>query len=166
MGADTPEILVAVGDAGLYVAVGGRATQRTCPTVDRLVEEYLSAGGGGARIRLDVRGCEWIDSTFAGWLVRLSRRALRSGGGLTLLGCSDRCRTSLDRMQIAGLLRFSDDPPPDGAQRVPCPTTDKPSRAELELMLAAHEELAGVSDANRRIFEPIAEALRAQLARQ
>lgn len=42
MSADSPEIEIGAVDGALYVGLGGRATQRTCPTVDRLVSDYLS----------------------------------------------------------------------------------------------------------------------------
>ena len=71
MGADTPEIAVGTVDGGLYLGLLGRATQRTCPTADRLVNDYLASRPQKPLIVVDLGGCEWVDSTFAGWLVAL-----------------------------------------------------------------------------------------------
>ena len=108
MGADSAEIVVGTAQGGLYIDLLGRATQRTCPTAQRLVNEYLGSHGAKPMIVLDLTGCDWIDSTFAGWLVGLSKRLERSAGGqLCLTGCSVGCRKSLARMQLADLFQFA-----------------------------------------------------------
>jgi anti-anti-sigma regulatory factor len=162
MAADQPTISVGTTGADLYVSVRGRATQRTCPTVDALVARYLISGG--AQVTVELAGCDWVDSTFAGWLISLHKRLSgASGGGLRLAGCSARCRASLDKMHLCDMLSFSDEVRPGELREVPCPTSDRPDRECLKLMLKAHEELASLDEANRRVFGPIAALLRRQL---
>ncbi|MFQ5806488.1 MAG: STAS domain-containing protein [Phycisphaerae bacterium] len=164
MGADTPEIAVGTVEGGLYVGLLGRATQRTCPTADQLVNDYLSTRPQEPLIVLDLDGCEWVDSTFAGWLVGLSKRMERTvGGRVCLTGCGSRCRQSLERMQLAALFRFETVAAPTETRVVACTTGDQPTKAELTLMLEAHEALAAVSAKNAEVFAPIAEALRGQI---
>jgi anti-anti-sigma regulatory factor len=166
MGADFPEIAVGTADGGLYLGLLGRATQRTCPTADRLVSDYLASRPARSRIVVDLAGCEWVDSTFAGWLVALNQRIERSAGGrVSLTGCSERCRTSLERMNLASLFRFETVAAPAETRTVRCATGDRPTREELKLMLEAHEALAAVSEKNAEVFGPIAAMLREQLER-
>ena len=162
MGADQPTIAVGTSGSDLFVSVRGRATQRTCPTIEEVVTCYLSSGG--SRVTVELAGCDWVDSTFAGWLVSLHKR-LRGArdGGLRLAGCSPRCRASLDKMHLCDLLSFAEQPPPAEMREVPCATTDRPDHECLRLMLKAHEELAELGEANRRVFGPIVAMLRRQL---
>jgi anti-anti-sigma regulatory factor len=164
MGADTPEIAVGTVEGGLYVGLAGRATQRTCPTVDQLVKDYFSSRPEKPLIVLDLAGCDWVDSTFAGWLVGVSKRMQRMAGGrLCATGCSERCRGSLDKMGLGELLRFESVPAPTQTRTIPCATGDRPSKNELTLMLEAHEALAALSPENERVFAPIVATLRSQI---
>lgn len=165
MGADRAQVGFGAADGGIYVSLAGRATQRTCPTVDRLVGDYLATQPKPPRITINLGGCGWVDSTFAGWLVGLKRRLDRYPGSvLRLAQCSERCVTSLNRMHLASLFEIGDFPPPSDLRQVECVTTDKPTREDLKLMLRAHEDLAGLSGENAAVFTPVAEMLRRQLA--
>lgn len=164
MGADTPEIAVGTVQGGLYLGLAGRATQRTCPTAGQLVGDYLSTHPPEPKIVIDLDGCGWVDSTFAGWLVGVNRRIEHlPGGQLCVAGCSDRCRKSLEKMHLARLFRFETIEAPAETRIVACVTSDHPTKEELELMLEAHESLAGLSEQNQRVFGPIAAMLRQQV---
>lgn len=164
MGADTPEIAVGTVRDGLYLGLLGRATQRTCPTADQLVEDYLASRPPSPVVAVDLSGCEWVDSTFAGWMVGLSRRMDRIGGGqMYVVGCGERCRTSLERMGLTELFQFEQIDAPPETQAVPCATSDQPTREELKLMLAAHEALIALGPENERVFTPIVSMLRARI---
>ena len=163
MGADTPEIAVGSISGGLYIHMQGRATQRTVPTADHLVNDYLASKPAEITIVIDLEGCEWLDSTCAGWVVALTRRVKATPGARTVLSsCSERCKRSLAKMGLTPLLILEDVPPPEETRVIPCQTRDQLSSAELEFMLAAHEELAAVNDANQRVFGPIVATLRSQ----
>lgn len=174
MGADNPEIEVGSLDGGLYISVKGRATQRTCPTAEKLVADFLAAheareagAAPGLPIIVDVRGSEWMDSTFAGWLVGLQKRVLRMPGTtLRLANCRERCHASLRKMQLGDMFTFVDAEPPADLKTVPCAGSDRPSRETIELMIEAHEALAALGPENARVFAPIVQVLRQQLARQ
>lgn len=161
MGADSPEIMVGQVDGGLYLGLLGRATRRVCPTVDRVVADVLAANPG-APVTLDLTSCAWVDSTFAGWLLGLLRRC---GRGVRLAGCSERCRVSLERMQLRDFFEFCEVAAPADTAAVACPETDRPDPNQLKLMLAAHEQLASLGGSNARVFGPVVAALRAQLER-
>lgn len=163
MGADSPALRVGNLEDGLYVHVNGRATQRLCPTLDRLVQTFIEARPQGPLITVDLDGCVWADSTFAGWLLGLRRQLQPCGGRLRLAGVTERCRCSLERMQLAKLFEFCDVAPPADTSVVNCTTGDRPDRETLEIMLRAHESLAALGDANARVFDPVVEVLRKQL---
>lgn len=164
MDADFPEIAVGTTRGGLYLGLHGHATQRTCPTANRLVDDYLASCPQPPTVVVDLAGCEWVDSTFAGWLLGLSGRiAPLANGALLVAGCVERCRTSLERMGLADRLRFEEVEPPADTRTISCTASDQPTPEELELMLAAHEALAALGPDNERIFAPIVAALRAQL---
>jgi anti-anti-sigma regulatory factor len=164
MGADSPEIAVGTVRGGLYVGLLGRATQRTCPTADHLVEDYLSSRPQPPVIVLDLAGCEWVDSTFAGWLLGLSKRMSRMPDGqMCVAGCGERCHASLGRMGLAELFQFEQIEPPAETQMIRCATSDQPDKEELKLMLAAHEALVQLGPENARVFAPIVATLRSQI---
>ncbi len=160
MSADNPQVFVGAAASGVYYGVLGRATQRVVPTLARLSEDFLASKPAAPAICIDLNGATWIDSTFAGWLVGLQKRI---GNGLQLANCSERCRTSLERLQLNGRFALTELAPPAELRPVNCATSDRPDRAALELMLAAHEALAGVDAQNQRIFGPIVQVLRSQL---
>lgn len=164
MGADTPEITIGTVQGGLYVGLQGRATQRTCPTADKIVNDFLASKPENHSVTLDLTGCEWVDSTCAGWFVSLTKRVSRfTDGRIVLTGCSARCRASIEKMSLASLFEFMDPISPDESETVRCTTSDQPKKEELKLMLEAHEALAAVNPENARVFAPIAAALRTQI---
>jgi len=164
MSSQAPQISVGSIAGGLYIGLNGRATQRVCSTADRLVSDYLAAHKAGPSITLDLTGCDWVDSTLAGWLVGLRKRLQRMAGGkLCLVGCSPRCQASFAKMRIAALFEFTAAQPPEHVRPVPCGGSDRPDRDTLEIMARAHEELAAIDEENRAVFAPVAELLRRQL---
>lgn len=164
MSMSQPQLGVGAVDGGLFIAFGGRATRGTTPTANQLVRDFLTAHPQSPGVALDLSGCAFVDSTFAGWLVSLHKRIVQSGGGqIFLANCSERCRKSLTRMHLAELFEYADvDPPP--LSQVTCTVGDEPTADELQLMLAAHAELMARDEENARFFAPIVETLQRQLA--
>jgi len=164
MSIDGPQLYVGTVAGGFYVGLNGRATQRVCPTADKLVADYLAGQPTGPCITLDLTDCLWVDSTFAGWLIGLRKRLQRvAGARLLLAGCSERCRGSFDKMRISALFDFVPAEQPSDVTEVTCSGSDRPDKTTLQLMASAHEELAAVDEANQRIFTPVATLLRHQI---
>lgn len=164
MSNDGPQLHVGTVGGGFYIGLNGRATQRVCPTADRLVADYLAGQPADPCITLDLTDCLWVDSTFAGWLIGVHKRLQRvAGARLLLAGCSDRCRGSFDKMRIAALFEFVAAEPPADVTEVTCSGSDRPDKATLQLMASAHEELASVDETNQRVFTPVATLLRHQI---
>lgn len=164
MGADTPQISVGTWKEGLYINVHGRATQRVCPTIEQVINDFFSETREKPRLTIDLFQCAWVDSTFAGWLAGLQKRMSRmSDAELYLAACSERCRASLEKMNLVNMFKFVEEAVPEAVRQVACPTTDRPDKATLKLMMEAHRELMGMSDSNQRIFGPIVSALQRQM---
>lgn len=163
MSADRPEIRVSRSASELHLGVCGRATQRIFPTAARVVEEFLESAPPEARIVLDLDGCGWVDSTFAGWMAGLQKRLDRTQVKLVLSHCSEKCLTSLSRMHLSGLFEYADVPPPAEFQKLEVPTKDRPDLEALKLMLKAHEDLCSVNQENVAAFEPVVGLLRRQI---
>lgn len=165
MSPDQPSLLLWTSPESCYVNPNGRATQRICPTADRMVTEYLAAAGTASnpQIVIDLTGCDWVDSTFAGWLLGLRKRLTRRGGSIVVGGCAARCRQSLERMHVAELFSFVAVERPAELRQIPCRTTDRPEPAALKLMLEAHEELLQADASNARTFGPVTDVIRRQI---
>ena len=143
MGADSPEITVGTARGGLYVGLMGRATQRTCPTADRLVEDYLASRPQPPIVVLDLTGCEWVDSTFAGWLVGLSKRISHMANAqMCVAGCGDRCRASLERMGLSDLFQLANVEAGLALQRLQHldDGVDQPGDQRTDVAIGVHEE--------------------------
>ena len=115
----------------------------------------------------DLRECGWVDSTFAGWMIGLHKRLKQADGdgALRVVGWSDGCRESLERMNLCRLFEQGPSNEPRHFRVLEYPAADSPDRAAIELMAKAHRELAEMDDENRRVFGPIADMLEQQLER-
>ncbi len=148
----------------LYITFSTAATHRASLAADQLTTRFLNGDPAAPTIILDLDGCGWIDSTFAGWLIRLKRQVARQGGRLVLASCPDACRASLDVMGLSSLFEFRTvDRPPDLTPIV-CAAGELDA-STIEFMARAHECLAEMNSLNAPAFAHIAEQLRAE-ARQ
>jgi anti-anti-sigma regulatory factor len=153
-------------DGGLYVRFGGEATSESCRAADRLVRDYVETHGETPVVVVDLADCGWVDSTFAGGMVGLHKR-LRACGDLAelrLAELSAEGRASLEKMHLTSLLKCGACRPPTHMRALECDAQTAPDREAVALMARAHRELARVDEENRRVFEPIAVMLEAQLA--
>lgn len=148
---------------GLYLRFGEQASREICSAVDRLVSDYLAAHDNPPSVTINLTSCDWVDSTFAGWLVGLRKRLSGRGGSVCLAELSAGCRQSLDRMNIGSLFEQRTVPTPDHTRALTHAAEELDDPRVIEMMAAAHEDLAAVNDENRKVFAPIAAMLRAQL---
>lgn len=162
---DAPRIAYASAGEQLYVHLDGQATHRVALAADAVMREFRSQTPNPPLVVLDLSGARYIDSTFAGWLVRVRKDLERVDGRLVLAGATDGAERSLQIMGIAPLFVFRDVTPPPDVRTLVCPEEeiDAPT---IEFMLRAHEELAAESPANAEAFRRIAEQLRAELTRR
>lgn len=70
--------------------------------VHKLVREEIEAGA--RHFIVDLSGCEWIDSSGLGELVKSLATIMRQGGSMKLSGASPRLRTLLDVTNLTSIL--------------------------------------------------------------
>ncbi len=161
-----PQIgFVAEGDH-LYIACQQRATRETSLTGENLVTDLLLEKPAHPFVILDLDGCEWIDSTFAGWMVKVRQRLHEANGRLVISRCPRTCRSSLETMGLTMLFGFEDIAPPENLRQVSCQPGEDVDPETVEFMLHAHEDLAGSSPAAQETFAPIADLLRQELLKK
>lgn len=85
----------------------------TLPRLRERLEDALSLSP--ARLVVDLRGCAFLDAQAMTVLLDVHRQAYRSGGLLTLRGCSPQC---LRLLSLAGLIGVFD-LEPAGAEEMP-----------------------------------------------
>jgi anti-anti-sigma regulatory factor len=151
----------ATGD-GLYMLFESSATHRASLMAEHLLSEYLTHRPSLPNVTIDLHDCGWVDSTFAGWMIKTRKQLQGLGGVLRLARCPSACQQSLDVMGLTPLFEAVDAPPPDGLYRVECPA-EEADAGTIRFMLGAHEELADLNADNERKFKPVAEQLRREL---
>lgn len=163
MSAVPPHVRHAVTGAQLYLAFEGNATHRVSLTGEHLAIDFLSRDLPQPKVVLDLDGCRWLDSTFAGWMINLQQRLKQAGGRLIISRCTPACRTALEVMGLTGLFEFGVVEPPAQTKDVACAGPTAIDADTVEFMLHAHEELAAANPDNARLFAPIADTLRNEL---
>lgn len=145
-------------DAGaLTLVVEGPATMTESAAVSEAVGERLRRGARA--VRLDLRDCTTLDSTFTGTLLSLDRQLEAAGGTLTLVSPSPRVVALLQEMGLEDFYAV------EQADRVVGPWTDvpltRPGADRLSRMiLDAHEQLARVPGAAESAFRAVVEEMR------
>lgn len=161
-----PRIRLSAAAEHLYLGFQERATHEVSLVAEALVQEFLEHQPQHPAVVMDLASCGTLDSTFAGWLLKLRREISARSGEVVISGCSQSCHTALDVMGLAPLFVFRAEPPPNGVHEVTCTGVDEGNAGAIAFMLHAHEDLAGVNAENQRVFAPVTELLRRELARK
>ena len=82
----------------------GSAERGKIDGVQALVREHLSAGT--LRFIVDLDGCQWIDSSGLGELVKSLVAVMRQGGNLKLSGVSPRLRNVLEVTNLTSVFEI------------------------------------------------------------
>jgi anti-anti-sigma factor len=111
MAAEEGVVRVSRREQTIACQVQGRATMRHSPALRQFVRQSVATGP--IELRLDLRQCTYMDSTFLGTLVVL-KRAIDGRGRLTLVSPSSQCQallkqTGLDQLLAIGMAE--DEPP-------------------------------------------------------
>lgn len=139
--ATVPTIIrFAQSDQTLTFCVEGRATMLHSLPLRRVADRAIN--GGASVVRVDLRGCTHMDSTFLGTLLTLKKILERGGGQLQLLAPSPSCERILHQMGLSDILTACDAPAETHTdwQEVPCDPVD--SNSFRRNVVQAHEELA------------------------
>ncbi len=141
-----------------WVRLIGPATFTAAPTLLEFVDRVLE--NGACEISLDLGGCSWMDSTFAGTLVSLSKKGNRDRPvRLRLHNPSKSCLDGLARMNLDKLFSIVAVGAPDRADWEAVEAGDVPNAELAEVVIRAHEDL-GSADPGNEQFRRIADAMR------
>jgi anti-anti-sigma factor len=121
--------------------VVGPASMAVSVALKRSVEASLEEG---ATIRIDLRECPWMDSTFLGTLLVLARRARARGlcARLLLVSPSAECLRVLDQTGVQEVFDVVATPEPAGAAEWTEIASGGDKEALVRNLLRAHEALA------------------------
>lgn len=141
----------------LTLDVEGPATMFESAALHDVVGEHVARGI--ATLRVDLRDCSAMDSTFSGTLLSLKRQLEAAGGSLTLVSPS---AAALEVLREMGLEDFYAVEQTERAHEIGRELL--PSHPGIEsfrrLVLDAHDELGRVPGPAARAFRNVAEELR------
>ncbi len=129
------------------------------------MDDFLATQPSKPVVIIDLDSCGWVDSTFAGWLIKLRKRLAPMQGRIVVSRCPDSCRSSMETMGLTNLFHFHDLTPPPNLTPVKCPEAEMDA-GTIEFIASAHEDLAEVDSQNQAVFGRIAEELRKELERR
>jgi anti-anti-sigma regulatory factor len=141
----------------LTVDVCGAASMVESPVVQELATDQIALGARS--LRIDLRDCTAIDSTFSGLLLVLKRRLDAIGGGLTLVSPSRKVLDVLGYMGVDDLYAIEWADRAHGAWRE---LAASPPEVETlkRVVLEAHDELSRVPGPAAEAFEDVVHELR------
>lgn len=145
------------GSHVLTLDVEGPATMTESPAVNEVAVERLSRGVRA--LRIDLRDCTTMDSTFSGTLLALERRLANVGGTLTLVSPSDRVVELLNQMGLEDFYAIDRSNRDDGPWTT-LPTPCARRQTLQQLVLDAHDELARLPGTAGRTFRAVVDELR------
>jgi anti-anti-sigma factor len=88
--------------------VEGRGTMNNSLPLRRCAEHFLASGT--KQVRIDLRDCTYMDSTFLGTLLTVRKSLERLGGEMTLLAPSPSCCRILQQMGLGDVLPTLSEP--------------------------------------------------------
>ena len=121
--------------------ISGQATMILGVPLRRLAEQHQ--GCGESLVRVDLRHCTWMDSTFLGTLLLLFRAAAgRETGGFNILSPSPECRKLLRQMGVDRICTIREEAEPAAEAWTEVQRTEVEGDDMRWNMLQAHQELA------------------------
>ena len=142
----------------LYIKAQGHVTAALCPELKTACFTRFEESPPVTEVNVDLSDCEYMDSTFLGLVVGLTKRLMAlSKKKIRIFRANDNCVGLLKTIGVLGLVEISSaalDLPPD-LERV-----GRGAVATAEFLLDAHDELSSLSDENRAKFSALTTMLR------
>lgn len=133
--------------------VEGRATMTQSLPMRRCAERLIAEGV--TEVRVDLRDCTYVDSTFVGTLLTLKRAVERQAGHLTLVMPSVACDKILQQMGLDDFLPAESTDLDPNAQWTDVGGGPADSVLFRQNVTQAHEELASLPGAAGKQFEAV-----------
>lgn len=142
----------------IYIRARGHVTAALCPELKTRSFERLDTAPPVRAIYLDLSECEYMDSTFLGFIVGINKRLERlANRKIVLLGVNPTCFGLLRTIGVTKLVEISEEkiPFPGSLERI-----GRGPEATADFLLDAHEELSSLSEENRERFATLTSILR------
>jgi anti-anti-sigma factor len=148
--------------AVLYLRATGHVTALACPPLKQAIFDRLDAAPPIEAVYLDLRDCEYMDSTFLGLIVGTQKRFSRlkspkARKSIVLLGANEACKGLLRTIGVLGMVELSDEDLPFPADLA---RLSGESKTSARFILDAHEELSALSADNRQRFSTLTAVLK------
>jgi anti-anti-sigma regulatory factor len=141
----------------LDVQVEGWGTMPQSLPIRRLAERCFA--DGVAVLRMDLRRCTYMDSTFLGTLLFLKRAIDRRGQGqFALISPSCQCRQLLQQMGLENVYLVIEEEPRDGPWMA-LPAGEVDANGCRHNVVEAHQELATLHGQAGAIFREVARGM-------
>jgi anti-anti-sigma factor len=145
------------GQAVTFQVVGWGTMKQSLP-VRRCAEQRLAQGA--CVLRMDLRHCTYLDSTFLGTLLTLQRSARRQGDKQLILVCpSPNCCRLLQQLGIDDAFTTETADEPDACDWADLPSERDDPCACTWNVVEAHRELASQGGVAERTFGPVVRQL-------
>lgn len=137
-------------------------------TADGLLTKYIKGGDGEISLFIDLEECSYMDSTFIGFLISLTRLCGKSRlRDVIILRPSAKCLSALKKLYALPHLNIAAHPTPN----IPVFALKKNADAfkdkkNVSLMFEAHKALSELSEENRQEFFELVEELARVLAKE
>jgi len=163
MGASQGIVRVCQKEQVITLQVQGWGTMRHSLSVRRLAEQCLA--GGLRKLRVDLRQCTYLDSTFLGTLLTLQRQACRQGERrFVLISPSADCCRLFQQLGILDVFATEPAQEPDSEEgwvELPCERDD--ACAFNRNVCQAHEALASLGGKAGQTFGGVSKKLNREL---
>jgi anti-anti-sigma factor len=156
----TPQGVVRVHPAGEAITflVEGKATMTQSASFRRCAERFLA--GGGRAVRVDLRHCTYMDSTFVGTLLCLKRDIdRRKQGELALVCPSPPCGELLRQMGLHAILPVVTADEPAAGDWTELPNGCEDVQTFKNTVTQAHQELAALPGPAGEVFNKVARSI-------
>jgi len=155
-------IYVGLAGSALTIIPVGHITAALCPELKEKIQSFLLPDPRISAIRLDLSDCDYMDSTFLGLIVYLSKALKSSGlGPPSVHGAGGQSMSLFRTMGMLKMLVFSD-------QACPRPELTETLSTGADIcatfLLEAHRELTMLSPENEERFRSLTGAREDSLA--
>ncbi len=148
----------------VWIRICGRATFQMAPTLRDFVTHL--DGEAVTDIRIDLSGCDWLDSTFSGTLVGLTLQSQPCDHPpIHLNSPSESCLCNLRQMRLDKLFQIESLPLPASGEWQPLAAVSVGKESLSKVIVQAHEDLAS-ADPHNAHFARVAETFRRDADKQ
>ena len=156
------ELDLKIGDAGdayVVTAVGRANFEYAVP-----IRELVNSNEGRKTVRVDLKECSAMDSTFMGVLSMGALKAADGGSGFEIYNASENLRRSLADLGVDELFTFHEGSPGDVRDRAPV-SGEKDLLATAETVEEAHRKLVEADSTNAERFKDVIDYAAADVKR-